>query len=120
MLEEEKKTVGKISVVADPQENNYLCCFLNKSTNKCRIYHSRPFECALYPFLLNSRAGRIYLSLDRNCPAVQEFSSTEQFAAYTRALLDFLRSPSCRAIFANNPGYVQTYEGVADIEEIAL
>ena len=54
----------RIQTVADPGGDGFICPFLNNADNQCRIYNLRPFECQLYPFLINLRKDKVFLTVD--------------------------------------------------------
>jgi Fe-S-cluster containining protein len=67
------KTLDKrIRAVSNPSGEGFICSFLNLNDNKCKIYARRPFECQLYPFLINLKGKRIILNLDLNCQYLKE------------------------------------------------
>ena len=80
----------RIHPVPGPQGEGFFCPFLNIQDNKCRIYAFRPFECQLYPFLINLRGKKVILTVDLNCPYVKKNLNTPEFNEYTQYLADFL------------------------------
>lgn len=67
----------------------WLCEHLEPKTNRCQAYPWRPFECALYPFLLVRQGAEILLAVHDACPFVQEKKDSPGFAAACRELSDF-------------------------------
>jgi Fe-S-cluster containining protein len=110
----------KLLPVANPQGEGFICPFLGTKDNKCRIYGLRPFECQLYPFLINFRAKKVILTLDLNCPYVTEHLKDEDFKKYTDSLVSFLNSAAQIRILKDNPQIIQAYEDVLDIIELEL
>ncbi|MFC1709603.1 YkgJ family cysteine cluster protein [Candidatus Omnitrophota bacterium] len=49
-------------------KDNFICPCFNLPDQKCKIYNHRPFECQLYPFLLNKKDNKFYLTKDNGCP----------------------------------------------------
>lgn len=51
------------------RRENGVCCFLDESTRKCRIYNNRPIECRLYPYIIqyNIKEKKISLKLHDGC-----------------------------------------------------
>ena len=48
---------------------NGTCIYHDGFSNRCEIYSNRPFECRIYPFLLDFSGKEIKLKLDmRYCP----------------------------------------------------
>lgn len=109
----------KLLLIPHPQEAGYLCPFLNLTDNQCQIYGFRPFECQLYPFLINLRKGRVVLTVDFNCPYMNENMKTPEFKEYAQYLADFLNSPPQVRLLKDNPHILQAYEDVLDVIELA-
>ncbi|MBN1405515.1 MAG: YkgJ family cysteine cluster protein, partial [Candidatus Omnitrophica bacterium] len=96
----------------NPAQSEFICSFLNPEKNKCKIYSSRPFECELYPFLINQKDEKIFLAVDANCPLVKEKSNTAEFKKYAHYLFGALNKPGMKKIL---PKIAQSYPGVTDI-----
>jgi Fe-S-cluster containining protein len=120
LLEEEKQSLGEISVVACPEENNFICSNLVREDNKCRIYQSRPFECQLYPFLIDRKSHKIFLALDLNCAFARENSEGKRLKEYARRLAEFLQRKDHLDTLKNNPLLCQEYDGVLDLIELKV
>ncbi len=120
LLEEEKNRLGKIRILPDPDQGNFICGFLNKENNKCKIYHLRPFECQLYPFIFNRQNNKVFFAADLKCPFVKEHLESQEFKEYTRRLTELIKSPSFINILKNNPLLIQTYIGVLSLEELEM
>jgi uncharacterized protein len=110
----------KLLLIPHPQGEGFICPFLEITDNKCKIYGLRPFECQLYPFLINFRGGEVILTLDLNCPYVSERLTSPEFKKYTEDLITFLNSPPQLEILKENPQIIQAYEEVMDIIELEL
>ena len=110
----------KIQPVPNPSQDGLICPFLRPSDNKCRIYASRPLECQLYPFLISLRANKVYLTVDLNCPYVEENLKSDKFKEYTEYLTAFLNAPAQVRILKNNPQIIQAYEEALDILELKI
>ncbi|MDP3732425.1 MAG: YkgJ family cysteine cluster protein [Candidatus Omnitrophota bacterium] len=110
----------KLLPVPDPQGEGFVCPFLGLKDNKCKIYEFRPFECQLYPFLINLRGGKVILTLDLNCPYVKEHLKDGEFKKYTDYLIAFLNSSAQLQILKDNPQIIQAYEEVLEIIELEL
>lgn len=98
----------------------FICAFLDAKENKCKMYTMRPFECQLYPFLLNLRDKKIILTVDLNCPYIQEHINTKEFKEYAEYLTAFLNSPKQIKMLKDNPHLLQAYEEVAEIIELNI
>lgn len=110
----------KIIPLPLPAEDIYLCPFLNSADNKCRIYALRPFECRLYPFLLNRKKDALYLSMDLNCPFLKRHRGATEFNEYLGYLAGLLQSEEYQAVLKNNPQVFQTYPKGLDLTEIKI
>ncbi len=108
----------RLALIPNPNGEGFICPFLNSGNNKCKIYNQRPFECQLYPFLLNLRGGKVILTVDLNCPYVKEKMSTPEFKEYVEYLTAFLNSPTQLEILKDNPHILQAYEEVLEIVEL--
>ena len=110
----------KICPVPDPRGEGFVCAFFESADNKCRIYNMRPFECQLYPFLLNMRNKKVMLTVDLNCPYVSENMDKKEFKEYVDYLTAYLNTPEQLEILIDNPQIIQAYEDVSDVVEIKL
>jgi Fe-S-cluster containining protein len=110
----------KLLLVPDPGQEGFICPFLDARENKCKIYGFRPFECQLYPFLIDLREKKVILTLDLNCPYVNKHLKDDEFKKYTQNLAAFLNSPAQLKILKDNPQIIQAYEEVLDIIELEL
>jgi Fe-S-cluster containining protein len=119
LLAEEKKQLN-IRLLANPEENNFLCAFLNTQSNKCKIYQLRPFECQLYPFLFNCQDKKNFLAVDLNCPFVKENKDSPEFKEYGQWLTELFKTPSFLNILKNNPQAIQTYTGALNLAELDI
>ncbi|MDD5431680.1 MAG: YkgJ family cysteine cluster protein [Candidatus Omnitrophica bacterium] len=122
----DKEGIPPVSITADsrvhpvpnPKSEGFICPLLNIEDNKCKIYLSRPFECQLYPFLLNLRDKKVILTIDLNCPYAREKANSKEFKEYTEYLTTFLNEPAQIKILKANPQILQAYEEVSDIVEL--
>ncbi len=101
-------------------ENNFICSFLEPRENKCQIYAFRPFECRLYPFLINQEGKEIFLAIDLKCPFAQKNLESPEFKLYLRYLADFLNSQEGSALLKNNPQLFQAYPEVLNLVKLSL
>jgi len=108
-------TDKKIKPVFSKDKDIFFCPFLNYSDNKCRAYSCRPFECRLYPFLINRSAGRVYLAADPNCPFIAGKMETKQFKDYAAYLARLLNGRAFRKMLKDNPQVIQEYPQAANI-----
>ena len=110
----------RIQPIANPGGTDFICPFLETASNQCQIYSYRPFECQLYPFLINLRKGKVLLTVDLNCPYVYEQINSQEAKDYIVYLSDFLNSPEQLEMIKDNPQIIQAYEDVLDVVELRL
>ena len=121
LLDETMASAGKIPLISNTgKEGGFICSFLNTGFNQCRIYRMRPFECQLYPFLLNRQGSKVFLAGDFNCPFLKENSNTPAFKEYASFLTTYLNSPYYRKILNDNPKLLQAYNGVVNLSDLGL
>ncbi|MDO8489138.1 MAG: YkgJ family cysteine cluster protein, partial [Candidatus Omnitrophota bacterium] len=99
---------------------DFICPFLSSQDNKCKIYDMRPFECQLYPFLINLRKGKVLLTVDLNCPYAYEKINSQEAKDYIIYLTNYLNSPKTLKVLKDNPQIIQAYEEVREIAELNL
>lgn len=110
----------KIQPLPNPDSQGYLCAFFDIAENKCKIYAFRPFECQLYPFLINLRGKKAILTVDLNCPYIKENLKSKEFKEYTDYLAAFLNSPAQVKLLKDNPQLLKTYEDISEIIELEI
>lgn len=110
----------RIQPVVNPNGADFICPFLNHLDNKCAIYDMRPFECQLYPFLINLRKDKVILTVDLNCPYVYEKINSQETKDYIDYLCAYLNSPQQIEILKDNPQIIQAYEEVREVAELRL
>lgn len=110
-----KHVVGaKSRINVTPCAEGFLCHFLNFKDNTCGIYHARPFECQLYPFLLGREADKIVLYVHLNCPHVQEHWGDDNYKEYTQYVQGFFKRADVVNFLKNNPGSISDYSAFRD------
>ena len=102
LLEQEKRELGLEKIELIPINESYICRFLNLENNQCRIYKKRPLECRLYPFLLNSCAEKLYLSVHLSCPFVKDKINSKEFKKYLNYLIRYLLKSLVSSILNEN------------------
>ena len=110
----------RIQPIANPSGADFLCPFLETRDNKCKIYNTHPFECQLYPFLINLRKDKVLLTVDLNCPYVYEKINSQEAKDYIVYLTDYLNSASMLSLLKDNPQIIQAYEEVREVAELNL
>ena len=95
------------------------CTFFNFDSNTCSIYGDRPFECQLYPFILNKRKHELVISVHLSCPYAQEKRYTPLFEGYVVSLKAFFARPEIKKFLKENPVLFNDYSDYDDeIEDI--
>lgn len=108
---------ARIRCVKGKEGAAYFCPCLDPAKNTCRVYHNRPLDCRLYPFLLVLRGPGVWLCADGLCPYVAETRGTEPFKKYTAGLVFLLTGSEFVRLAERNPGIIQPYDG--EIEMLA-
>jgi len=108
----------RLNLVTENNGESFLCPFLKSADNHCQIYHLRPLECQLYPFLLSIRDKKVLLTVDLKCPYIQGKINSEEFKEYVNYLTQYLNSPKQLALLKSNPQILQAYEDVLDVVEL--
>lgn len=117
LLKEEKKDLEDLIRLLDT-ETGFICASLGMQDNKCKIYARRPFECQLYPFLVNRKENKIFLAVDLKCPFAKENLKTKEFRDYMEYLTKLFKNPSCKNILKNNLQIIQIYPEVINLAEL--
>jgi Fe-S-cluster containining protein len=110
----------RIQPIANPNGADFLCPFLGIRDNQCKIYNIRPFECQLYPFLINLRKDKVLLTVDLNCPYVYEQINSPKAKDYIIYLTDYLNSAPLLSMLKDNPQIIQAYEDLREVAELNL
>ena len=110
----------KIQPDVNPKGDGFVCAFFDLDNNKCKIYDWRPFECQLYPFLINLRGGKVILTVDFNCPYVKDNMQGEGFKKYTEYLISCLNSPKQTRLLKDNPQLLKAYEDILEAIELSV
>lgn len=100
-------------ITATPCASGFICHFFNAADNTCGIYHARPFECRLYPFLPGLKDGQRRLYGHLNCPHVQQHWGSTAYREYTEYLKEFLRRKDVGEFLKQNPGLFSDYSAYA-------
>lgn len=110
---------GKIRLESRGEEC-FICSLFEPAGNSCTVYAFRPFECRLYPFLINRRENKVFVAVDTGCPFVQKKLNSKEFKEYQRLLVDFLNTPAILMCLKDNPQIIQSYANVLDLSELNL
>ena len=110
----------RLQLIANPNGADFICPFLEILDNKCKIYSIRPFECQLYPFLINLRKNKVLLTVDLNCPYAYERINSQEVKEYIVYLTGQLNSTPLLSRLKDNPQIIQAYEEVREVAELNL
>lgn len=120
-----KDCVGQDAVLPSKKINTlsfkdyYICPFFDIENNRCKIYNKRPFECRLYPFLINKTKDAIYLSVDLKCPFIKDKLDKKEFKDYLNYLISFLGLPVVSFIIKQTPHILKDYTQEETIKNLA-
>jgi len=103
---------GTIPTVA--YQDFFICHFFNPQLNTCGIYHIRPFECRLYPFLLIKKSQEIAIGVHLLCPYIQEKRDTSDWQQYVAALKQYFTRDDVQAFLLRNPALIGDYKNSRD------
>jgi len=107
---------GRLATVA--YHGIFICSFFNPPHNTCGVYHARPFECRLYPFLLMAESGRARLGVHLLCPYVQKKKDTLVWEEYLVEVKRFFARDDVRAFLKRQPFLFGDYGESRDQIEI--
>lgn len=110
----------KIILMPSGGKDIFLCPFFDVGRNKCGIYSLRPFECRLYPFIINRRDKKIFLAVDLNCDFARENLKSKLFKEYVEYLIELFKSQTHRNILKDNSHIIQTYAHAFNLEKITI
>jgi len=110
----------KIRLTHYQPQDNFICSLLDAGSNKCKAYAFRPFECRLYPFLINRSNTKVFLAVDTKCPFIKEKQQSQALKAHAQFLADFLSQPDFLKTLRRNAHIIQAYEGVLDLVELQM
>lgn len=103
-------------------EGSFFCFYLDLEDNKCNVYQNRPFECRLYPFLINKRneSQSVCLAIDPNCPYVAQEGIGEELHSHARYLAEELEGRGFSRHLYSSPWIAQDYEGAVELVELNI
>lgn len=101
-----------ITTIADC--GKHLCRFFNKADSTCRVYHDRPFECSLYPFLLSQEDDGLKVYVHLACPHIQTHQNDPVLKEYIEYLKAFFLQPGTADFLRRNRPYTQNYQPMAE------
>ncbi|MBL8013445.1 MAG: YkgJ family cysteine cluster protein [Candidatus Omnitrophica bacterium] len=92
-----------------PGCGEHLCHFFNPENHACAIYHGRPFECELYPYVISRSSGETALYIHIYCPFVQKTQGQEIEANYREYLREFFKQKDVLGFLIRNREFLNDY-----------
>jgi len=89
----------------------YACTFFNPDDTTCGIYHNRPFECRLYPFVLTRLENKPAVSVHLSCPYVQQKKGTPEYDQYVSYLKEYFKKAEVSSLLKENSHLFGDYAG---------
>jgi Fe-S-cluster containining protein len=89
----------------------YMCTFFNPDDSTCGIYHNRPFECRLYPFVLTRLKQKLSVCVHLPCPYIQEKKGTLEYDQYIFYLKEYLKKAEVNSLLKENSHLFGDYVG---------
>lgn len=96
-------------VKTTPQGQHHQCVFFNKKDGSCGIYSNRPFECALYPFVVSGSKEGVKVYMHLACPYLQDKETSKELENYIAYLKDFFNQSSSKEFLKNNSRLLHDY-----------
>ncbi|MCM8757687.1 MAG: YkgJ family cysteine cluster protein [Candidatus Omnitrophica bacterium] len=109
LLEEETYLLKIKKIKLEFKEEIFICSFLKIDSNLCKIYKKRPFECRLYPFLIESKNSNLFLSLHKGCPFIRNSLDSKSLQNYINYLNKFLKKSYYLSILIKNKSIFSSY-----------
>ncbi len=101
VLEEHRDGQGCLKT--KEQDGGFFCSCFDAERNACTVYADRPFDCALYPFLLVRLGDGPAVAAHLNCPFVQDTWDGPVFERHTEYLKEFFARPRVLNLVRDNP-----------------
>ncbi|MCA9401080.1 MAG: YkgJ family cysteine cluster protein [Candidatus Omnitrophica bacterium] len=97
----------------------FMCEFFNLEDTTCAIYHHRPFECRLYPFVLTKRLDKNAVSVHLTCPYIMKMKGSSEYDRYVSYLKDYFTRNDLLVFLQENPHLFGEYPGYeSELEEV--
>ncbi|MEW6170384.1 MAG: YkgJ family cysteine cluster protein [Candidatus Omnitrophota bacterium] len=118
-LERKKLSLSQKIVKPIKYKDFFICPYFLIDKNTCKIYRRRPFDCQLYPFLLNKNKNKIFLAIDSKCPFIGENKNSQEFKKYIKYLIRILESKKFIKKICKNLEFINTYpQDAIEIREL--
>ena len=86
-----------------------LCRFFDPADHTCKVYDDRPFECALYPFVLSRSDAGVEVYVHLSCPYVQDAEASAMMEEYVAYLKGYFQTPPVLDFLKRNAALVHDY-----------
>ena len=108
-LERIEKTDNQGYLTTKANEGKHQCVYFESKDNSCQIYANRPFECALYPFILSKTTNAVEVYVHLACPYVQEKELVREFDDYVTYLKETLNNQEFLEFINKNSRMLHDY-----------
>ena len=89
------------------QNGEYHCSCLGKGM-ECTLQKSKPFDCALYPFvLMRTKEKNILMMVDETCPKIAKVKDSDEFMAHVQYLRKKFCTQGMGEFLLRNPHVVE-------------
>ncbi len=110
---------GADRIMLYPCGEGSVCSFLKIEDHHCSVYGSRPFECALYPFLISSEKSGFKIYAHLSCPGIDQLRSAGRWDDALAKIRAFFTQPEVQT-FAhqhalNFPDYSLSKDEVEEV-----
>lgn len=109
-----------IKLKAIQEQAIFICPFFSLKNNRCKIYKIRPFECKLYPFLINKSGKNVFLAIDISCRYIAENLKSKKFEQYINYLTKLVSGQKFKSFLKNNPQLIHRYKNVLNLRSLYL
>jgi len=112
LFSKEKEILGKSTVMLQEKAGICFCEYLQPGSHRCKIYVNRPFECRLYPFLINKKDAKLELAAHLACPYVINRIKEKQFQDYCSYINNVIRIPENIEILKRHFSIFKSYPDI--------
>lgn len=103
---------GYLDTVAVGEKHH--CKYFNHADFTCGVYDQRPFECALYPFILSYEDNVIKCYVHLACPFVQDNLNNDLYKRYSAYLRDYVSTGTFQLWLKENTRLLHDYRHAKD------
>ncbi|HLD87093.1 MAG TPA: hypothetical protein VJB12_03430 [Candidatus Nanoarchaeia archaeon] len=89
------------------KNGEYHCSCLGKGM-ECTLQKAKPFDCALYPFvLMRAKEGKVLMMVDETCPKIAKIKDSDEFLAHAQYLRKEFCTQGMGEFLSRNPQVVE-------------